>query len=1701
MMRTRALWNLAGVRAPLRALVVWAVLAQPAALAQPDLAPLFAPQAGTPKGATVDAADESTVRTNRRMVRANRDVLRAVREQVSSVGAGKLRLNLLDDVELEATLERSTPTASGYTLSGPLDGVPFGRVVLVVNDGVTMGRVYTPEGNYSIRGTSSLQTVERMPASPWRCATAHPEGDELARGDLEPRGSHADAKGAHRRYGTGSGVGARAIAAPVLGAPSVTVPTRGFNHAARMAGSRDGSVPRTKASPAAAESDADDGDVVDVLVVYPSFVPEIESGYADMLALIDLDIATANEAYAASGVKLRVELAAAVEVEYDWFLERVIVDNEGFGAWFSALDHLSNPQDGHLDEVHALRDRHAADLVLMHLGGEVHQLMGRYQLAGVARAISDVSAESVERLGFAVARSGDGTAVAHELGHSMGLGHDRFEGSNNKPFPYSHGFRYWHPGTRERGVVAAYGTIMSQSSGVGAEEFVLAFSNPDLIHPHYDIPLGVPGDQPSSEEDGPADATRHLNELRGVLANVRSRADAESCRYEVIGDDGKLPAAGGAYRLRVETESGCTWTAKGGDWVSSVSAAGGTGSGDIEYTVGANDGFQRPVELLVAGQSHLRRQTGSRPITPVCERSGHMAEHLMQSHPDFREDATSNGNVVIVTYRTPCHELNFDADYLASIRSLDFDGTWGTIGASHFRPGDFDGMSGLAELQLHAVGDLPAGFFDGLVGLRFLSLRADGWYEEGAETLRSITPGAFRGLPGLKRLAILHPQLRRIETGSFEGLSGLLVLQLWHSVAELTLEPGAFTGLSSLWTLRLYDNELVRLDSGVFDGLPRLRYLFLTKNSLREVDADVFRGLPRLKNLVISNNPLAALPAGLFDGLGNLVNLYVEASPVKRLPGAIFEDLRSLEVLVLRGNELTRIEPDTFTGLSSVWNLNLQYNQLRSIAPRVFSGLESLYWLRLRGNFLGILPAGAFHGLRRLGILDLSDAGVTRVEPGALQALVEIDQLYLQKNRLQELESGAFRGLAVSTMHLQDNPGSPFQFLPTPAVHASERVVGEPVEVVAVVDPEAPFWMDLELSAAGGSWTGRRDVEVRPGESRVFPRGVVPDGNGPVTVSVDRIEWPGLADSTFNSLYGPRYSGFRVAPGPPLLLYGISDVELTRGRDARRVDMASVFSYFLGTGIDYTVSSSDPAMAEVRIEDGTLVLKPDRPGATEVTVTAAGMDGETMTRTFAVTVQVPSAPLVLSGSHFGKEGFVRLINRQGHAGSVQMTAVDDAGTRRDPVVLKLAAHGVAHFNSDDLEDGNVGKGLPAGVGFGDGDWRLEFDSALDIEALAYVRTEDGFLATMHDVAAADGNVHRIAVFNPAGNTQQVSRLRVVNPGREAARVTVRGVDDSGASPGSPVRFTVPGDAAREFDAVQLESGDPDLDGALGDGEGKWRLTVESASPVVAMSLLENTSTGHLTNLSSGTALRDDDGVHHVPLLPASGPVGREGFVRVVNRSDSAGSVNIAAFDDAGTEFGPLELAVDAGAAAHFNSDDLELGASGKGLSGSTGTGEGDWRLELTSDLDVEVFAYVRTDDGFLTVMHDVAPLRDGRHEVVTFNPGSNADQVSSLRLVNPSSVDVLATIVGTDDTGRAPLRKGAARVTVPGRGALTLTAQDLEVGVQSGLPAWEDDWSHNALGDGKGKWRLAVTADAGLLVMSLLESPTGHLTNLSSVPH
>ncbi|MDE0002582.1 MAG: hypothetical protein OXQ29_07795 [Rhodospirillaceae bacterium] len=250
-----------------------------------------------------------------------------------------------------------------------------------------------------------------------------------------------------------------------------------------------------------------------------------------------------------------------------------------------------------------------------------------------------------------------------------------------------------------------------------------------------------------------------------------------------------------------------------------------------------------------------------------------------------------------------------------------------------------------------------------------------------------------------------------------------------------------------------------------------------------------------------------------------------------------------------------------------------------------------------------------------------------------------------------------------------------------------------------------------------------------------------------------------------------------------------------------------------------------------------------------------------------------------------RQGFLRIVNDSARSGTVTIVAIDDAGLRYDPVTLTLEANESAHFNADDLEGGNTAKGLTGSTGHGSGDWRLHLTSDLDIEVAAYIRTADGFLSSIHDrVPIVDGE-HRVITFNPGRNTNQVSRLRLINPGDLSARVRIKGIDDNGQSPGDIVEVSVPPGAVRSYTSAELESGTPGFGGALGTGSGKWQLFIASDRPIDVMSLLES-PTGHITNLSTLPAIGvEDDG----PLMKAA--PGTEVSLRSVLALDCPGGAS------------------------------------------------------------------------------------------------------------------------------------------------------------------------------------------------------------------
>ena len=234
-------------------------------------------------------------------------------------------------------------------------------------------------------------------------------------------------------------------------------------------------------------------------------------------------------------------------------------------------------------------------------------------------------------------------------------------------------------------------------------------------------------------------------------------------------------------------------------------------------------------------------------------------------------------------------------------------------------------------------------------------------------------------------------------------------------------------------------------------------------------------------------------------------------------------------------------------------------------------------------------------------------------------------------------------------------------------------------------------------------------------------------------------------------------------------------------------------------------------------------------------------------------------------------------------------------------------------------------------------------------------------------------------------------------------------------------------------------------------------------------------------------------VHNLPLFMPADAV-QQGFVRIINDSEDAGTVRIHAIDDEGERFGPVELSLEGLQSSHFNSGDLENGNPDKGLSGAVGDGSGNWRLELDTDLDIQALAYIRTPQGFLTGVHDVVEGASMRWRVHFFNPASNLGKKSLLRVINASGIETEVEIEGRDDVGASGESK--VQFTLPADGARILSAQDLEGGYSATESESEFDGS---FGDGTRKWQLFVSAGRPIHVMSLMLSSDGLLSNLSTV--
>lgn len=1006
--------------------------------------------------------------------------------------------------------------------------------------------------------------------------------------------------------------------------------------------------------------------------------------------------------------------------------------------------------------------------------------------------------------------------------------------------------------------------------------------------------------------------------------------------------------------------------------------------------------------------------------------------------------------------------------------------------AKDISPADMKDVKGLS-VDLYGAGGGRAIDLSGIertTKLNWLALRGGG----GGFILNDIS-----ALKDLKRLTDIAIENIEVGEGALRALRDIPQLQHLKMRGSgidddsLRVLVAALSGAGSLLGLNLSGNSIS--DVAPFCNLPnplRLTSLVLARNTIRDIlQIQCLTGLGKLD---VSFNDIGV--ESLLDAvnpMGHLTHLDIGGNPRIDL-GGVFDPGRLPDgfLSASRFDDGAGGDKKRFLGLSSLGATDL------SALAAFMAGVGGVRWtVLLDGNGfidLGPLanervwPNGGVLNLWGVGLdanafeMDEMDGHIARLEKWGV--IVEGQKDWyggpLGADRTGEFKDAALaaavRGQTVLLGGLADYPLYDARLGSLDSLHASGRGISDLSGIVGASNLRFAHLASNRIS----------DLSPLLDLDDLLVASL--DGN-PLSEDALNKQVPGLIDQ-----------------GVDVILNAVSWTPDVGGDGTARFRAGGYFAAKLGVAdagqVSFVAETDREVLAPSVGDDGLLRIKPARLAGTATVRVMANAGGEDVALDFHI-VSPKTLPLFLEGKGKGeRQGFLRVVNHSGRGGDMRISARDDFGNGFGPVTLSLNGHQAIHLNSGDLEKGNPNKGLRKGLGDGEGDWRLTLEGALNAEALAYVRTADGFVTAMHDVAPRVGEdgVQELMFFNPGSNHRQESRLRLINDGDEAESVRVTGIDDAGSE--RVVMVDLPAGEALRFTAAKLESGAaPGLSGKLGDGKGKWRLRIEAGPNVTAMGLLE-TPTGHLANLSAPPAVHDNDGIVRIPLFlsasEASSETSRVGFMRVVNRSSHAGTVDITAYDDAGAEHGPVSLSLSPRGARHFNSVDLESGNAVKGLEGSIGPSMGNWRLKLASDeLDFEALAYVRTGDGFVTAMHEVAPGEGTARRIAFLNPGSNYNQRSLLRLINGGEGDAEVTITGIDDEGKASEKEVV--VHVPGGAALSFTAAELEGGADARLSG--------ALGDGKGKWRLCVSARGGsVTAMGLLNTPTGHQTNLSGSP-
>ena len=770
----------------------------------------------------------------------------------------------------------------------------------------------------------------------------------------------------------------------------------------------------------------DDGSVIDVMVVYTPLAKHREGGRAAIEALIDLFVVETNQAYANSGVIHQLNLVLREEVDY-------IETGKA-----TDLGRLRDASDGYMDHVHGRRDLYAADLV--------HLVVGKSVVGGGAIQGGAFAMTLYYRTDF---------VFAHELGHNMGLFHDRYveapSGGAHFGYVNQRMFDADAPKSARWRTIMAYPNQCSEVGGFSCPK-VQYFSNPENMY--NGDPMGVSTDNPSTGVDGPADAVGTLNDRREFNANRRRSLTSPTPRVALtlspywLAEDGGVSTVTATLHRPSSEDTVVTLSASPSDAVTLSGSrtltipAGRTEINDSVTITGIdNDDQTGDVTVEVLATAENPSDLGVIAPEPVdlliADDETRPVLTLSLSRPEVLEGEDWLGRRTFVTATL---ENMSSAETIVTVSASPAEAvekiSWNTLtipagqkesksGVNIFAVDDTEFTESKKMVTVSGTATNPQGI-TGPESVTLTIIDDDGPYFVDDRIAYSFTVGvaASRVLPeaayGDGPLTYsISPTLSNGVTFA-PGPTAWIGVSTTSTVADetsYTLTATDADGDTDTMTVSITVRSRVCPNSTAVSGYadPGIAVdceaLLSSRDSLRgdqslnwseSVSIDTWQGVE------IANDRIVGVDMSSLNLTGTI-------------PSEL-GNLTSLQSLDLSENELVGPIPAQLGNLTNLESLMLYRNQLTGAIPSELGNLENLHTLRLGDNrLIGEIPS-ELGRLSNLQVLFLSDNQLTGSIPSELSKLSKLSRLSLTRNWLSGDIPAWLGGLSnLRTLHIGPN--------------------------------------------------------------------------------------------------------------------------------------------------------------------------------------------------------------------------------------------------------------------------------------------------------------------------------------------------------------------------------------------------------------------------------------------------------------------------------------------------------------------------------------------------------------------------------------------------------------------------------------------------------------------------------------------------------